>query len=164
MRLPRPLEPRARSSWKKKEAPEALVVSPRPADLPSRAAQGAALWKKMQCAQCHGEQGKGDGPSASTLRDDWKNPIKATDVTYRWQFRNGHEPEDVYRTFVGGLNGTPMPSYGDTLTEEGERWALVAYVLSLSPPQRPVLHLAEFAKERAKRIGPDGRVTAGGGR
>jgi mono/diheme cytochrome c family protein len=151
-----------KKAWTKKEVPEALAVSPRPSDLSARVAQGAELWKKMQCAQCHGERGKGDGPSAPTLRDDWKNPIRATDVTYKWQFRNGHEPEDVYRTFIGGLNGTPMPSYGDTLTEEKDRWALVAYVLSLSPPKRPVLHLAEFAKERARRIGPDGRVTARG--
>jgi hypothetical protein len=53
-----------------------------------------------------------------------------------------------------------MGSYAREITEEDDRWAIVAYVLSMSPPSRPVLHLADFARERARRIGPDGLVLA----
>jgi hypothetical protein len=31
-----------------------------------------------------------------------------------------------------GLNGTPMPSYGDVVAEEDDLWALSYYILSLS--------------------------------
>ena len=61
---------------------------------------------------------------------------------------------------IGGLNGTPMPSYEDAIPDEADRWAMVAYTLSLSPPERPTLRLADFASQRADRIGSGGRVTA----
>ena len=43
----------------------------------------------------------------------------------------GSEPEDIYRTLMTGLAGTPMPSYVDAL-EPDQAWDLVYYVLSLS--------------------------------
>ena len=86
------------------------------------------------------------------------NPIRPADLAYKWLFKNGYRPEDVYRSLFGGLNGTRMGSYASKIPDQRDRWALVAYVLSLSPSVRPVLHLADFAAERAERIGPDGRV------
>jgi mono/diheme cytochrome c family protein len=160
--------PRFAEAWKSKRQPAALAVSPRPADLASLAGRGASLYAELGCAECHGERGHGDGPSAPGMTNDWDWPIKPTDLTYKWAFRNGHEPEDVYRTMIGGLNGTPMPSYEDALESESDRWAMVAYILSLSPPVRPVLRQADFAARRGEAIGPDGRVQAppggGGGR
>ncbi len=147
-------------AWAANKAPAALPVSQQPADLPSLAQRGAVIWKKLQCGKCHGDTGRGDGPSAATLTDDWGQPIQATNLTYKWTFKNGQEPADIYRTMVGGLNGTPMPSYGPAIESEADRWAIVAHVLSLSPAERPVLHLADFAKQRASRIGPDGHVTS----
>ena len=131
-------------SWKKSEKPEMLMVTKPPDDLSALAQKGKKVFDFAQCAKCHGEKGKGDGPSASELRDSWDNPIPPTDLTYKWLFKNGHKPEDVYRTINGGLNGTPMPSYLDAIEKDEDRWALVAYVLSLSGDQRPVLHLSEF--------------------
>ncbi len=146
-------------AWKSHERPPVMALSPRPADLSALASRGAEVYRKLQCAQCHGEQGRGDGPAA-TLTNDWDWPIKAADLTYKWSFRNGYEPPDVYRTMIGGLNGTPMPSYEDAIPDEADRWAMVAYTLSLSPPERPTLRLADFASQRADRIGSGGRVTA----
>lgn len=154
------LSPRFVEAWKSRGQPAALAISAPPADLASLASRGAGVWKQLQCAKCHGEAGRGDGPSAATLKDNWEQSIRATDLTYKWTFRNGHEPADVYRTMLGGLNGTPMPSYDSALESEAERWALVSYILSLSPAARPVLHLADFAAQRGERIGPDGHVTA----
>jgi cytochrome c oxidase cbb3-type subunit 2 len=127
-----------------------------PADLATLTARGAEVYANNQCSKCHGTQGKGDGPSAATLHDDWDFPIRATDLSYPWSFKGGHRPEDIYRTIVTGLSGTPMPSYGDATPDIRDRWALVAFVLSLSPPTRPVLHLDSFPTR--VRLGPDGRV------
>lgn len=150
--------PRFLEAWRSRQQPRLLTISPRPADLSLLVSRGAEFYRELECAQCHGERGRGDGPSAGSLRNDWDWPIRPGDLTYRWSFRNGYEPEDIYRTMVGGLNGAPMPSYADALPGETDRWAMVAYILSLSPAQRPLLHLDNFATERGKAIGPDGRV------
>jgi len=123
--------------------------------LPCR---GEQVWNLHQCRWCHGDGARGDGPTARGLPDEWGNPIRPADLTYKWLFKNGHRPEDVYRSVFGGLDGTPMGSYASEIPDEHDRWALVAYVLSLSPASRPVLHLADFAAQRAERIGADGRV------
>jgi mono/diheme cytochrome c family protein len=147
-------------SWKKGHKPELLTVPSAPADLLTLAATGKALYQSSQCDKCHGTGGKGDGPSAPELKDEWENPIRATDLTYKWQFKNGYSPEDIYRTFNGGLNGTPMPSYLDSFENDRDRWALVAYVLSLSPERRPALRLAEFKEKIAKALDANGIVRA----
>jgi cytochrome c oxidase cbb3-type subunit 2 len=138
-------------AWKSGSKPDSLTVPVVPADLMNLTSEGKKIYQTFQCASCHGEGGKGDGPSAPDLRDEWDNPIKPTDLTYKWQFKNGHSPVDIFRTFNGGLNGTPMPSYLDSFESEHDRWALVAYVLSLSPEKRPILPLARF-KEKISRV------------
>ncbi len=104
----------------------------------------------------------GKAGTAHGLTDDWQNTIRPANLTYKWLFKNGHRPEDVYRSIFGGLNGTPMGSYEHELPDELDRWAIVAYVLSMSPPTRPVLHLAEFAIDRARRIGFAGLIVPPG--
>jgi len=51
-----------------------------------------------------------------------------------------------------------MPRGAEMIPTETDRWALVAYVLLLSPASRPVLHLDDFAAQRTTRIGANGRV------
>ena len=150
--------PRFADAWRAGTLPPPLPVSAPPADLAARASAGRATYAKMGCAACHGGDGRGHGPAAAALKDEWGEPIRTADLTYRWTFKNGNRPEDVYRTIFGGLDGTPMPAYGGTLADEGDRWSLVAAVLAMSPATPPVLHLADFARQRATRIGPDGRV------
>ena len=58
--------------------------------------------------------GNGDGPSANALVDDYEVPIRPFDFT-TGDFKFGDSPSDVYRTFNTGLNGTPMPSFYDTI-------------------------------------------------
>ena len=91
--------------------------------------RGLELYAQMKCAECHGQTGKGDGPASATLVDDWGVPIVAFDFS-SGSLKGGTTAEDVYRTFSTGLNGTPMPSYGDILSPE-DRWHLVSYILSL---------------------------------
>jgi cytochrome c oxidase cbb3-type subunit 2 len=92
-------------------------------------AKGKMLYAKMQCGKCHGDQGLGDGPSARGLTDDEGNPIQVFNFTIG-VLKGGRSVKDIYRTFTTGLDGTPMPSYGDIISAE-DRWNLVSYVLYL---------------------------------
>src|SRR6185503_3474723 len=80
--------------------------------------------------------GRGDGPSAPTLMDDWGHPIRPADLTQSWTFRAGSSREDIFRTMTTGLNGTPMPSFQDGLTVE-QRWAITDFIASLSGDKGP---------------------------
>jgi mono/diheme cytochrome c family protein len=84
----------------------------------------------MQCAKCHGDTGKGDGPSSSGLEDSWGDEILPFDFT-SGPLKGGSSAEMIYRTFMTGLDGTPMPSYQEAMPEEQDRWDLVSYCLQL---------------------------------
>jgi cytochrome c oxidase cbb3-type subunit 2 len=99
-------------------------------------AQGKNVWKKAKCWECHGDTGKGDGEKAPGLEDDFGFPIPPADLT-AGQFKSGPGVGDVFRTISTGLNGTPMPSYEDSLNEQ-ERWALSYFILSLSAYTDPL--------------------------
>jgi mono/diheme cytochrome c family protein len=98
---------------------------------PERITRGRQLYTDAECWQCHGESGRGNGPSAAELKDNSDLPIQPTDLTRPNRFKNGSAPQDIYRTLMTGLLGTPMPSYADSL-EPDQAWDLVFYVLSLS--------------------------------
>ena len=93
---------------------------------------GKQIYKQMKCAKCHGESGKGNGPSADELKDDNGLPMVPRDFTDPRQFIGPSDPKGIYRTFTTGLDGTPMPSFADFLDEQ-QRWQLVWYVMSLRP-------------------------------
>jgi cytochrome c oxidase cbb3-type subunit 2 len=132
--------------WDKRGAGVAIALPPAPADLASaeRLARGRSVYQSLECGTCHGAEGRGDGPSAAGLPPDaWGNPQKPFNFT-RGKLKSGGKPEDVYRTFMTGLNGTAMPSYYDIFAapdgeyiREGDAWNLVAYVLSLRVEETP---------------------------
>lgn len=116
--------------------PNGLVGSPQPAESTSQlAARGRTVYETAKCADCHGTAGRGDGPSAPTLKDDEGRPAIATDLTKGWTFKAGTGPVDVFRTLLAGMNGTPMKSYATELSGE-DRWALAHYVDRIAE-QRP---------------------------
>lgn len=117
-------------------APEPINLSGAPPWSEESQAKGKEHYQQLGCARCHGETGRGEGPSAPTLRDDKGRPLKAADLTQRWTFRGGPTREDIFRTFSTGLNGTPMPSFFDSVDEPG-RWALTDYVYSLGDGDAP---------------------------
>jgi len=121
------------------ERPQAPVEVPPPPPATSEViSKGRRIYQKAQCAECHGAGGRGDGPSAPTMKDDRGLPIAVTDFT-RWPLKRGDAPEALYRTIATGLSGTPMPSYSDAL-EPSEMWVLVRYLESLAPKEtRPSL-------------------------
>lgn len=114
------------------EKPEAPITIPsEPPYTAESVARGGAVYKKFHCAQCHGDEGHGDGPSADELKDDWGNAIVPYDFT-KGHVKCGSNGSDIYRVFITGLNGTPMPSFADSMSST-EAWDLVHFIQSLSP-------------------------------
>jgi cytochrome c len=99
-------------------------------------ALGKKLYEENGCVKCHGTVGRGDGPSAPTLVDEWGHPIRAADLSQTWTLRGGSSREDIFRTMSTGFNGTPMPSFLDALTAE-QRWAITDFIDSLSGSDGP---------------------------
>ncbi len=83
-------------------------------------AQGKTVYDE-QCAACHGETGKGDGPQAASLSTQ---PTNWTDQSRLMQL-SAQEMSDVVASGQG-----EMPAFGDKL-DETQRMNLVAYVRSL---------------------------------
>ncbi|HKW61107.1 MAG TPA: c-type cytochrome [Candidatus Acidoferrum sp.] len=77
-----------------------------------------------ECAQCHGDSGKGDGPQA---RSHYPLPADLTDPKLLAKAPDG---EIFYQITVGRR---PMPSFKNRLTQDG-RWQLVLLVRSFSQP------------------------------
>jgi cytochrome c oxidase cbb3-type subunit I/II len=122
--------------WQEEKPEPPIAIGDPPKPTPELLARGKDLYTKAKCFQCHGDGGKGDGPSANELRDDLKFPIRPADFT-RGQFKGGGEVADIYRTMTTGLDGTPMPSFADAMKDD-ERWAISYYVLSLSAFNDPL--------------------------
>jgi len=97
---------------------------------------GKKLYEETGCVKCHGTLGRGDGPSAPTLKDDWGHPIRAADLAQSWTFRGGSSRENIFRTMSTGFNGTPMPSFLEGLSPE-QRWAITDFIVSLSGSNGP---------------------------
>ncbi len=91
--------------------------------------KGRKIYKDMKCGECHGYEGKGDGPKSNDLKDDWGKQILPFNFA-TGDLKRGSSAENVYITFTAGLDGTGMPSYEDSLNED-DRWHLVSYTLKL---------------------------------
>jgi len=96
-------------SWTEFEAESPLAIPPPPTDTTGMVAEGRIVYAVLECWRCHGLTGRGDGPSANELADDWDRRIDPYDFT-RGSYKAGSSAEDLYRTLVTGLSGTPMPA------------------------------------------------------
>jgi high-affinity iron transporter len=77
------------------------------------------------CAQCHGETGKGDGPGRASMNPKEPPPANFTDAN----LMEGLSPFKAFNVASFGVEGTAMPNYS-ALAEE-ERWQAAFYVLAL---------------------------------
>lgn len=123
------------------DPPEPIAVGRAPSMGEEELARGQALYASLECGKCHGDAGRGDGPSAPTMDDDNGFPIRPADLSENWNFNGGGSVEAIYTRLMTGLNGTPMPSLQDVVVagqaSEEDIWALAHYVRSLSPEQTP---------------------------
>lgn len=93
------------------EDPDAAIPIPEQPDVTlEMILEGRFVYLMLGCSQCHGLKGRGDGPSADELTDDWDEKIQPYDFT-RGHYKNGAAPPDLYRTLVTGLSGSPMPAF-----------------------------------------------------
>jgi cytochrome c oxidase cbb3-type subunit 2 len=122
-----------------------IQIPPEPAVTAERIKAGQALYQKLECWKCHGVEGRANGPSADTLTDDQNRPIKAFNFHDGTRFKCGSTDRDLYKIFMTGLDGTPMPSFADNVKPD-EAWELVFYLRTLQP-----MHTK--AKDIAKQLG-----------
>jgi cytochrome c oxidase cbb3-type subunit 2 len=111
-----------------RSAPRPLAITAPSPVTPETLARGRAAYGRGECAECHGPEARGDGPSAKDLK------IKPTDLTRR-PLKSGPTARDIVRTILTGMDGTSMPSYHQVL-EDHELWDLAYYVEALGGPAR----------------------------
>src|SRR6266436_3686344 len=107
---------------------------------------------KLECWKCHGQEGRGDGPSAPTLTDSNDQPIRPYNFAAGSRFKCGATNHDLYKVFMTGLDGTPMPSFADVIKPE-DAWDLVHYLRTLQVTAKsPELALWMTSKEGAEIV------------
>jgi len=116
--------------FKEEKAEKPLEIPPETPSAPESVARGKGLFQELKCAECHGPEGRGNGPSAPSLRDSKGNPIVPYDFTTGVVFKCGATNRDLFRIFMTGLDGTPMPSYADYLRPD-QAWDLVHFLRTL---------------------------------
>jgi mono/diheme cytochrome c family protein len=89
------------------------------ADNKKAAQKGAALFSQ-NCIECHGDEGKGDGPNADLL------DVKPADLT---SSKVQNESDGALFWKISNGKG-PMAAYKNTLSKE-QRWQLVSYIRKL---------------------------------
>jgi mono/diheme cytochrome c family protein len=109
------------------------TLTPRPTFVPTPASDVAAslsqspdaVMFRTYCGACHGERGRGDGPSvtggAIPFVPDFTDP-----ATFA-----GRGEDEVFQIITDGRLDRFMPPWGGVLSEEDRR-TLARYVLSLS--------------------------------
>jgi cytochrome c oxidase cbb3-type subunit 2 len=137
-----------------------ITIPPEPAPTAEGILHGRQLFQHLECWKCHGPAGHGDGPSASGLTDSKDNPIRPYNFSTGTRFKCGATNQDLYRIFMTGLDGTPMPSFADNLKPE-EAWDLVHFLrtlqTSLVTPEATIWNAWVLSHPgQLKPIGPDG--------
>jgi mono/diheme cytochrome c family protein len=140
-------------AWVKHFSPRWVSEKPgTPIEIPAapevtaeRIKAGRDVFARVQCWKCHGVLGQANGPSAATLTDDLGRPIAPYNFTEGSRPKCGDTDRDIYRIFMTGLDGTPMPSFADNIKPD-EAWDLVFYLRALmSQPSKE--------KAMAKQLG-----------
>jgi len=117
--------------WTSEKPGTPIQIPAEPEVTAERIKNGREIFAKVQCWKCHGVTGEANGPSAATLQDDLGRPIAPFNFT-EGSPKCGSSDADLYRIFMTGLDGTPMPSFADNIKPD-EAWDLVFYLKSLEP-------------------------------
>jgi cytochrome c oxidase cbb3-type subunit 2 len=129
--------------YAKEDPPPPLIIPP---ETPSNAAsieRGKLLYKRLQCAQCHGEAGRGDGVSTKNTRAQ----IKVADLS-SGRYKGGHGAVAVYRAISTGLSGSAMPSFS-ALATSSELWDIAHFVESLHRSRGLIDYLSDPVNRRS---------------
>jgi cytochrome c oxidase cbb3-type subunit 3 len=83
-----------------------------------------------RCVSCHGPTGKGDGPTAKTL----KGPPVGNLSDAEW--KHGDKPGDVLAVILNGVKDTQMPGWGRYLAPTDAK-SVAAYIYHLGGRRVP---------------------------
>jgi mono/diheme cytochrome c family protein len=86
------------------------------------AQHGAGVYKN-NCAVCHGNEGKGDGPAGGALVPPPRNLIEG-----KW--KKGGSSVELFVTLQKGIEGGSMASFAHLSV--ADRWALVQFIRSIT--------------------------------
>lgn len=154
-----------RSAWERADYEIVLPVSARPKMTDDTILAGRKAFLSKGCVKCHGDEFRGqtewlsreflaeqeakpEDERTQINLDAWGNPAPAADLT-SGMLHGGRRPIDIYRRLHTGINGTPMPAFGQSLADEPETiWHLVHYVISVVE-QRDVEGLEDVVAEPA---------------
>jgi cbb3-type cytochrome c oxidase subunit II len=139
------------------EQAKALSVPPFPAvkaeQLDAVVKRGKAVFAAAKCSNCHGTEGRGDGPGWLTTKLASGGTIRPRDFKPRdahdrpaLRMRGGAFPQELYRTFFTGL-GPQMPS---SMIDFNDGWRLADAVDTLTAAGAPAEKIDE-AKKAARR-------------
>jgi len=147
------------SRWRTAKPGTPITIPPEPAPTIQSILHGRELYQRMECWKCHGPAGHGDGPSAKTLTDNKDDPIRPYNFETGSRFMCGTTNQDLYRIFMTGLDGSPMPSFADQL-KPAEAWDLVHFLRTLQLLKTPeaAIWRSWFSTHghELKPIGPEG--------
>jgi len=148
--------------WQTQKAGTPITIPPEPPQTIDSVLHGRQLFDQMQCWKCHGPEGRGDGPSAITLTDDKGQPIPPYNFHDGTRFRCGETNSDLYKIFMTGLDGTPMPSFADSL-KPPDAWDLVHFLRTLQPNVQSESRNVwlNYVKTHQGQIKPIGAESAG---
>lgn len=101
----------------------------------------------VNCASCHGADGRGLGELAGQMRDKNGFLINPVDLTDALGYGGGSSAADIYRTLTAGIAGSPMPAFDKTL-DDAARADVAAYVRSLqvAPADRTLPSAADWQR------------------
>ncbi len=139
--------------WTAADTEDAKIIPtvPRVPDSPESRRRGRALYlsSTLNCADCHGVDGAGNGPQTlafeknpvsgelykeAGLHDEWDNLNQPRNLQ-RGIFRGGRRPIDLFCRIHAGIKGSRMPSFKNTPHED--IWNIVNYLLSLQFESEP---------------------------
>ncbi|MBM4297400.1 MAG: c-type cytochrome, partial [Deltaproteobacteria bacterium] len=115
-------------------------IIPYPRRLPALA-DGKKVYLD-NCAQCHGESGKGDGPGRQSMNPKTPLPANFTDA----ERIGGLSPFKVFNTTSFGIEGTAMASFA--ALSEDQRWQVAFYVFTLRFTDAQASAGAALAREK----------------
>ncbi|NIP42558.1 MAG: c-type cytochrome [candidate division Zixibacteria bacterium] len=99
--------------------------------------EGKQLYQ-LNCASCHGQDGRGNGPKAAGLNPPPRN------FHIKEEFNKGASTLQIYNTITNGVQGTSMPAFD--LLPADDRMAMAHYVQTFipDPPENPPELVAEL--------------------
>lgn len=128
------------------------VAEDLPPTSPESIARGQLQYQKL-CINCHGTNGKGDGPQDQ--KNDDGMPTRPRDFT-RGIFKGGRDPAQLRTRVLLGMPGSPMPASPDVKPDELSD--LVQFVVSFSDPAaqaKAVHHRSQIVARRADGTLPE---------